>query len=257
MLQGPCKGKNASLLTLAVSEVEVKFSQPCPLNEKGSCGASCLPLGSLGFSLWGKGMHLGMHPFPEQKGLGVLWRGIGEKCKSCHDTLGWSCAVLTISSLARLRQLKVIYFVRSLDLSCRWRERNAHPFVEQDWLEIIWYGRVHHMEVPIPLDVVLKSLQGTAPRHLTYLRAAYRPFGETIEVLTEALGILIRNEVDESVTKPDPFLEIHWKVNQIVGSGEPVFVNELQELLAIEAVWDVAHHDRCACDATLFEVCLI
>merc|ERR1712048_342222 len=51
---------------------------------------------------------------------------------------------------------------------------------------------MHHMEIPITLDVLLKSLQSITPRHLTDFRALCRPIGKAIEVLHEAFGFLSR-----------------------------------------------------------------
>jgi len=63
-------GKNATWLTLAVTKVEVEFSQQCPLNEKDSCGAPCSPLGSLRFPAGGERCALRYAPTsPKQKDL--------------------------------------------------------------------------------------------------------------------------------------------------------------------------------------------
>lgn len=66
---------------------------------------------------------------------------------------------------------------------------------------------MHHRAIHVPLDMIVVALQ-SAPFNNSLFSALLAPPTKTFEFLSELLGYLLIDEIQESVTKIGIFLEV-------------------------------------------------
>lgn len=96
--------------------------------------------------------------------------------------------------------------------SLRWCwERYAHTIREKNWLERIWYSRVHHWGIPIVFNDVFKTLpcNASAPLHFTDRSVFWNPpTYEIIKDTPEVPHVSRGYEVDEAKARVHPVVEV-------------------------------------------------
>lgn len=92
----------------------------------------------------------------------------------------------------------------------------------------------------------MDTLQSSAPSNIADLVALHDPPAEALETMKEAFCFRIIEEVNERVAEPSPGLKVDWQIHKIVAVFQSLIIQELNQLIACQIVWDVPHHHSCA-----------
>merc|ERR1740121_716186 len=123
---------------------------------------------------------------------------------------------------------------RRLDRLCgRWK-RHALSALDDDGLALVGKFLVHHSAVLVPLD------QGRQP--LLLVVPHYAAPSSALEVRKDTQGILMRRHIHPCEVVGSEGLEDERKVHEIILAGEPISVEQLEQLGTCDVAWQAAQH---------------